>query len=77
MMRETPRTFVGTVVFALEGAWCGHNADAVRTEIGQLPGIGLCDLDVAAGTLVVTASAPVDRTEIVAALDRLGCRVRA
>jgi len=76
MMRETPRTFVGSVAFLLEGAVCHHIADAVGSEIGRLPGISRCDLDVAAGTLVVTAATPVDRTDVVAVLDRLGCRVR-
>ena len=76
-MRETPRTFVGTVVFLVEGAGCGHVADAVRTEISRLPGVGRTDLDPATGTLVVTADAPVDRTVVVAVLDRFGCRVRA
>lgn len=76
MMRDTPRTFVGSVVFLLDGPVCGHLADAVQAHIGQLPGISRCTLDVAARTLLVTAEAPVDRTDVVAVLDRLGCRVR-
>ncbi len=76
MMRNTPRTFVGTVAFVLDGPVCGHITEAIRAEIGQLPGISFCDLDVNAGTLVVTSRSPVDRTDVVAVLDRLGCRVR-
>ena len=77
MMRDTPRTFVGSVVFLLDGPVGGHAADVVRAEVGRLPGIGRCDLDPAEGTLLVTALAPVDRTDVVAVLDRLGWRVRA
>jgi hypothetical protein len=76
MMRDTPRTFVGPVAFLLDGPVCRHLADDVRARLGELPGIDRCDLDVAAGTLLVTAGAPVDRTEVVAVLDRLGCRIR-
>lgn len=76
MMRETPRVFVGSVVFPLEGTACGPLPDAVCSEIGRLPGIERCDLDLASGTLVVTARSPVDRADVVATLDRLGCRVR-
>jgi hypothetical protein len=72
MMRDTPRTFVGPVAFLLDGPVCRHVTDEVRA----LPGIDRCDLDAAAGTLLVTAGAPVDRTDVVAVLDRLGCRIR-
>ena len=75
-MRDTPRTFVGSVAFLLQGRVCGHVAEAVRAGIGGLPGIVLCELDAAAETLVVTADRPVDRVDVVAVLDRLGCRVR-
>ena len=76
MMRDTPRTFVGSVVFLLDGPVCCHITDAVHAEIGRLSGISRCVLDAAGGTVLVTAEAPVDRTDVVAVLDRLGCRVR-
>lgn len=76
MMRDTPRTFVGSVVFVLDGPVCGHITDAVHAQVGQLPGVSRCVLDVAAGTLLVTAQEPVDRTDVIAVLDRVGCRVR-
>jgi hypothetical protein len=76
MMRNTPRTFVGTVVFWLEKPVCVHNTDAVHAEVLALPGISRCELDAHAGTLVVTAETPVDRTDVVEVLDGLGCQVR-
>ena len=74
MMRDTPRTFVGSVVFSLDGPVCSHITNAVHAEVGQLPGVSRCILD-PAGTLLVTAQDPVDRTDVIAVLDRVGCRV--
>jgi hypothetical protein len=69
--------FVGSVVFVVDVPVGPHVRDAIHAEIGRLPGISFCGLDDVAGTLVVTAETPVDRTDVVALLDRLGCRVRA
>lgn len=77
MMRETPRTFVGSVAFLLDGPVDRHVTDAVRDELERLEGITYCDLDTTARTLVVTAATPVERTDVVGVLDRLGVRVRA
>ncbi|HET6561510.1 MAG TPA: hypothetical protein VFG72_06520 [Marmoricola sp.] len=75
MMRDTPRTFVGPVVFLLQGPVPSDVAEKVHAELLRLRGISLCELDLAAGTLTVNAQTPVDRTDVVALLDRLGCRV--
>ena len=77
MMRDTPRTFVGSVVFLLDGPVCSHITDAVYDQVGTLPGVSRCTLDVGTGTLLVTAQEPVDRTDVIAVLDKVGCRVRA
>lgn len=80
-MRDTPRTFIGSVVFLLEEPAHTLTSDLtyaeVRTQVARLPGISFCEVDPVAGTVVVTADSPVDRTDIVAVLDRLGCSVRA
>ena len=75
MMRDTPRTFVGSVVFLLEGPVPEQASAAACSGVRRLPGISRCELDVAAGALVVTADRPVDRTDVVAVLDRVGCPV--
>ena len=36
------------------GMTCGHCATAVRAEIGKLPGVADVDVDVAAGTVLIT-----------------------
>jgi hypothetical protein len=75
MMRDTPRTFVGSVVFLLESPVPAEVADLVCADLSRLPGISRCDLDAAAGSLLVSAEAPIDRSDILEVLDRLGCRV--
>jgi hypothetical protein len=77
MMQGTPRTFVGPTVFTLEGAVCGHVADDVRTRIGAISGIRGCEFDIPAGVLLLTAEAPVDRSDILDVLRITGCPVRA
>jgi hypothetical protein len=77
MMRNTPRTFVGPVVLNLRGRVCAHVAEEACDMVLALDGVTHCELDLAAGTVLVTAVQPVDRTEVVAALDRAGCRVRS
>lgn len=76
MMRGTPHTFIGSVAFRLEGAVCSHLAEEARDRLARVPGLAACDFDVDAATLVVTATAPVDRAEVLAVLDAAGCRVR-
>jgi hypothetical protein len=77
MMRGTPRTFVGPTVFALDGAVCVHIADAVRSRVTAMPGISACELDSAAGVLLVTAEAPVDRSDVLDVLRTTGCPVHS
>ena len=76
MMRNTPRTFVGSVVFSIDGPLSDEAIDAVHGELSRVTGISRCEVDNAAGTLVVTAHAAADRTDVVEILDRLGCRIR-
>jgi hypothetical protein len=53
-----------------------HVADAVRTRIAAMPGIGSCELDVSAGLLLLTAHAPVDRADVLDVLRTTGCPAR-
>jgi len=75
MMRNTPRAFVGTVMFRLEDPPDVGVCEEVERHVGTLPGVSFCDVDEAAGLLIVTAREPVERAEVLAVLDRLDCRV--
>jgi hypothetical protein len=77
MMPNTPRTFVGSVAFELRPPPSADAADDVRMALARLEGVSSCTLDEPAGVLLVTARSPVDRAEVVALLERLGCRVEA
>ena len=76
-MRGTPRTFVGPTVFTLDGTVCVHVAEDVRTRVVAISGISACELDIPAGGLLVTAEAPVDRSDVLDVLRTAGCPVRA
>lgn len=76
MMRDTPRTFVGTVALRLDGSIQPTVVEAALSEgLELVPGVQVSELDLAAGTLMVTAGRPADRGDVVAALSRLGCPV--
>jgi copper chaperone len=45
---------VETRSIVVAGMSCEHCARAIRTEIGQLPGVTGVDVDVAAGTVLIS-----------------------
>ena len=65
-------TLVGTTTFNVAGMTCDHCRHAVTTEIGTVPGVEAVDVDLAAGTVTVSAGRPVDRADIAAAVDEAG-----
>ena len=76
MMKGTPRMFVGSVVFELEEPVSLETAVAVRAALERMDAISYFEVDPIAGAVVVTAQRAMDRADLVALLDRLGCRVR-
>jgi copper chaperone CopZ len=76
MINDVPRTFVGTTIFTVDGMTCDHCRNAVTTEISAVTGVDSVDVDLASGTVSVTANAPVDRADIAAAVDEAGYTLR-
>ena len=72
MLPSTPRTFIGSTTFTVSGMTCSHCERAVTAEIGAVPGVDSVSVDVPTGTVTVTASQPVDRADIAAAVDEAG-----
>ena len=72
MLSSTPRTFVGSTTFTVTGMTCGHCQRAVTEEIAAVAGVGSVTVDLASGTVTVTADHPVDRADIAAAVDEAG-----
>jgi copper chaperone CopZ len=72
MLSHTPRTFVGSTTFTVTGMTCAHCQRAVTEEISGVAGVESVTVDLATGTVTVTASAPLDRADIAAAVDEAG-----
>lgn len=72
MLFGTPRTFVGSTTFTVNGMTCAHCERAIAQEISAVEGVSSVSVDVATGTVTVTATQSVDRADIAAAVDEAG-----
>ncbi len=72
MLASTPRTFIGSTTFRVNGMTCAHCQRAVTEEIAAVAGVETVTVDLSTGTVSVTASRPVDRADIAAAVDEAG-----
>ena len=72
MLSDTPRTFIGSTTFTVDGMTCDHCRRAVTEEISAVAGVEAVAVDLATGTVTVTASRPLDRADIAAAVDEVG-----
>ncbi|SER96402.1 Copper chaperone CopZ [Pedococcus cremeus] len=72
MLSSTPRTFVGSTTFTVTGMTCSHCQRAVTEEISAVAGVEAVTVDLPTGTVTVTATRPVDRADIAAAVDEAG-----
>ena len=58
--------------YLVEGMTCAHCAAAVTTEVSALPGVDSVGVDVAAGTVRVTAAAEPTASDLEAAVSEAG-----
>jgi copper chaperone len=65
-------TSVETRSIAVVGMSCDHCANAVRAEIGKLPGVTEVDVDVAAGKVRVTGTQRQDDAALRGAVEEAG-----
>jgi copper chaperone CopZ len=72
MLESTPHTFIGATTFQVTGMTCGHCQRAVTEEISRIPGVQGVAVDLATGSVTVTAMQPVDRVDIAHAVDEAG-----
>jgi copper chaperone CopZ len=72
MLFGTPRTFVGSTTFTVNGMTCAHCERAITQEISAVDGVASVTVDVTSGTVTVTATQPVDRADLAAAVDEAG-----
>jgi copper chaperone CopZ len=72
MLENTPRTFVGATTFQVTGMSCDHCQRAVTEEISRVPGVQGITVDLATGSVTVTATRPVDRADVAHAVGEAG-----
>ncbi len=72
MLSGTPRTLIGSTTFTVTGMTCAHCQRAVTEEISAVAGVESVTVDLASGSVTVTADRPVDRADIAAAVDEAG-----
>ena len=72
MTQTTHTTYVGRQVFGVTGMTCDHCRRAVTEELSQIAAVDDVEVDVATGTVSLTARAPVTRAELAAAVDEAG-----
>lgn len=72
MLESTPRSFIGATTFQVAGMTCGHCQRAVTQEISRIPGVQSVTVDLATGSVTVTATQPVDRADVASAVDEAG-----
>lgn len=75
MRNDNARTFVGTATFQVSGMTCGHCERAVTEEISRIPGVHGVTVELATGSVTVTAARPVDRVDVASAVDEAGYTV--
>ena len=61
-----------TTTYRVTGMTCGHCVHAVTEEVGRIPGVAAVDVDLATGTVSVTADPAVTRTAVQAAVEEAG-----
>ena len=66
---------MSTSTYTVVGMTCGHCVSAVTEEVTQVPGVTAVDVDLASGGLTVTADAPVDDSDVRAAVEEAGDEV--
>ncbi len=72
MLSSTPRTFIGSTTFTDTGQSGDHSRRAVTEEISAVDGVESVAVDLATGTVTVTAGRSVDRADISAAVGEAG-----
>jgi copper chaperone CopZ len=63
---------MGEQTYNITGMTCDHCVKAVTGELRKLPGVSDVKVDLVGGTATVTSSAPIDLSDVAAAVDEAG-----
>jgi copper chaperone len=66
---------MSTATYTVVGMTCGHCVSAVTEEVSQVPGVIAVDVDLGSGGLTVTSDAPVEESDVRAAVEEAGYEV--
>lgn len=66
---------MGAIVITVTGMTCGHCVNAVRSEIGKLPGVSGVDIDLKTGAVTITADPAPDAAALKDAVDAAGYEI--
>ncbi|WP_380279788.1 heavy-metal-associated domain-containing protein [Kitasatospora purpeofusca] len=61
-----------TITYSITGMSCGHCESSVSKELSTLAGVTGVSADAKAGTVTVSAAAPLDDEQVRAAVDEAG-----
>ena len=64
-----------TVTYAVSGMSCQHCVDAVTAEVGAIPGVTRVEVDLGAGTVALTSTAPIELDAVRHAVDEAGYEI--
>lgn len=66
-----------TTEFTVTGMTCGHCERAVRSEVGEIPGVSEVSVSASTGHLAVVTNGPVDSAAVLAAVEEAGYTAQA
>ncbi|MFC9331665.1 heavy-metal-associated domain-containing protein [Kitasatospora sp. NPDC057015] len=61
-----------TITYTVTGMSCGHCEKSVSSEVSAIPGVTEVAADAKAGTVTVSSSAPLEDSQVRAAVDEAG-----
>lgn len=63
---------MATTTYNVTGMTCGHCANAIREEVGEIDAVTAVEVSHETGVMTVTSNEPVDFSAIIAALEEAG-----
>lgn len=64
-----------SATYTVKGMTCGHCVSSVKEEVGEVAGVTAVEVDLASGLLTVDSDSPVERDQVVAAVEAAGYEV--
>jgi copper chaperone len=61
-----------TATYTISGMTCDHCVRSVSGELARLPGVTAVEVDLGAGTAIVTSDTPLDPAAVRVAIDEAG-----